>query len=137
MSLNISSVSSDCGASVRIANSVETRSNYERSSSFVETQIDRGPSFLELLTDTDHLWKRKSNSITNIGHVDSMGRYTSTFDLPPGVNFINVFTHSYSMRRSHKCKKLLDLTVFIAFLGSARVQAAHKMLMKLVMMALI
>lgn len=84
ISLNTSLVLSDGGASVRIPNLVETQSNYERSSSFVDTQIDRGPSFLELLTDTDHLWKRKSNSITNIGHVDSMGRYTSTFDLPPG-----------------------------------------------------
>ena len=30
------------------------------------------------------------------------------------------------MRRSQKCKKLLNLTVFFALLGSAHIKAAHK-----------
>ena len=49
----------------------------------------------------------------------------------PGVNFINVFTHSFHERRSQRCKKLLNLTVFLALLGSAWVKAAHEMLVKL------
>ena len=35
------------------------------------------------------------------------------------------------MRRSQKCKKLLELTVFLALLGSACIKAARKMLVKL------
>ena len=34
-------------------------------------------------------------------------------------------------QRSRKCKKLLNLTVFLALLGSSSVKAAHKMLVKL------
>ena len=47
------------------------------------------------------------------------------------VNFINMFTCSFYARRSQKRKKLLDMTVFFALLGSAHVNAASKMLMKL------
>ena len=42
------------------------------------------------------------------------------------VHFINVFTRSFYVRRSQKCKKVLDLTVFFALLGSACVKTAHK-----------
>ena len=49
----------------------------------------------------------------------------------PGVNFINVFTHSFYARRSQKSKKLLELTVFIVLLGSGYIKAARKMLVKL------
>ena len=49
----------------------------------------------------------------------------------PGVNFINVFTSSFHACRSEKCKKLLDLTVLFALLGSVHLKAAHKMLVKL------
>ena len=47
------------------------------------------------------------------------------------VNFTNVITHSFYARRSQKRKKLLELTVFFALLGSTCVKAAHKMLMKM------
>ena len=47
------------------------------------------------------------------------------------VNFINLFTRSFYVRRSQKCKKLLELTVFFALLESECVKAAHKMLVKL------
>ena len=43
-----------------------------------------------------------------------------------GVNFTNMFTHSFYARRSQKRKKLHNLTVFLALLGSASVKAAHK-----------
>ena len=46
-----------------------------------------------------------------------------------GVNFINVFTRSFYAHRSQKCKKLLDLTVFFALLGSEHVKAERKMLL--------
>ena len=48
-----------------------------------------------------------------------------------GVNFINVFMCSFYTSRSQKHKKLLDLTVSFAPLGSAHVKGALKMLMKL------
>ena len=54
----------------------------------------------------------------------------ATTGSPPGVNFINVFTLSFYPRRSQKRKKLLDLAVFFALLGSERVKAARKMLVK-------
>jgi len=37
----------------------------------------------------------------------------------------------FGVCRSQKCKKADSLTVFFALLGSARVKAAHRMLMKL------
>ena len=42
------------------------------------------------------------------------------------INFINMFMCSFDARRSHKHKKLLDLTVFFALLGSVRIKAARK-----------
>ena len=47
-----------------------------------------------------------------------------------GVNFINLFMHSFYTCRSQKCKKLIDLTVFLAILRSY-VKAARKMMVKL------
>ena len=44
----------------------------------------------------------------------------------PWVNFINVFTHSFYTCRSQKLKKLLELTVFFALLGSALVKLLVK-----------
>ena len=49
----------------------------------------------------------------------------------PVANFINLFTRSFYARRSQNCKKLLELIVFFALLGSTRVKAARKMLVKL------
>ena len=51
--------------------------------------------------------------------------------LTPGVNFINVFKRSFYTRRFQKRKKLLELIIFFALLGSARVKVACKMLVKL------
>ena len=42
-----------------------------------------------------------------------------------------MFSCSFYDRRNHKCKKLLELTVFFGRLGSADVKAARKSLMKL------
>jgi len=39
------------------------------------------PNFLDLCAEADHLWRRKSNSITNIGYVDDLGRYMVFFIL--------------------------------------------------------
>ena len=47
------------------------------------------------------------------------------------VNFINVFTCSFYVRRSQKYKKLLELIVFFELLGFACIKAARKMLVKL------
>ena len=47
------------------------------------------------------------------------------------VDFINLFTRSFNTCRSCKRKKLLDLTVFFALLGSAHIKAARKMMVKL------
>ena len=48
-----------------------------------------------------------------------------------GVNFINVFMRSFYPCSSQKCKKLFELTVFFALLGSAHIKAASKILLKL------
>ena len=50
--------------------------------------------------------------------------------LSPGVNFINVFNRSLYTCISRKRKKLLNLIVFLALLGSVCVKAARKTLMK-------
>ena len=42
-----------------------------------------------------------------------------------------MFTHSFNKPRSRQSKKLLDLTVFFALLGSVCVKAERKMLVKL------
>ena len=55
-------------------------------------------------------------------------RPSSVVMISPGVNFINVFMRSFYARRSLKHKKMLDLTVFFALLGSVCVKAARKML---------
>ena len=47
------------------------------------------------------------------------------------VDFIEVFTHSFYALQSQNHKKLLDLAVFFAILGSAHVKAARSMLVKL------
>ena len=51
--------------------------------------------------------------------------------LPSFSQFHQQFTSSICERRSRKRKKLLDLTVFFALLGSAHLKAACKMLLKL------
>ena len=51
--------------------------------------------------------------------------------LPTWGQFHQHSTSSFYARRSRKCKKLLDLTVFFALLGSSSVKAACRMLMKL------
>jgi len=40
----------------------------------------------------------------------------------PGVNFINIFTHSFCACRFQKYKKTDDLSVFFTLLGSAHVK---------------
>lgn len=47
------------------------------------------PNFLDLCSESDHLWRRKQTSITNIGFVDSLGRYRSDFEAPPDVSSIS------------------------------------------------
>ena len=49
-----------------------------------------------------------------------------------GVNFINVFTRSFYVWRSWKCKKLLNLTVFFELLGSLLVKAPRKNIAEIV-----
>ena len=51
--------------------------------------------------------------------------------LTPEVNFINMITRSLYARRTRKRKKLLELTVLLALLGSVCVKAPWKMLVKL------
>ena len=63
-------------------------------------------------------------------HIKALGKHVKEIETP-GVNFINVFMHSFYAHRSQNCKKLLDLTVSFALLGSVCVKAARKMLVKL------
>jgi len=48
-----------------------------------------------------------------------------------GVNFTNMFTGRFCVRRSRKHKKTDDFTVFFRLFSSAQVNAARRMLMKL------
>ena len=70
------------------------KSGFDRSHSRVS--FDRSVSFLELVADTDHLWKRKSTSITNIGHVDRLGRWENSLFSNFFFNNLNIFVHSES-----------------------------------------
>ena len=50
----------------------------------------------------------------------------------PRSNFINMFTRSFYTHRSQKRKKLLELTVSFALLGSVHVKASRKIMVKLI-----
>ena len=52
----------------------------------------KSPDFLDKSSESDYLWKRQQNMITNIGHMDHLGRYISSFDLPPDVSKRQVLT---------------------------------------------
>ncbi len=76
-------------------------------------------------------------------HIHSLYRYyTQRIQYPLSVsmplsvesdrlNFINVLQADYKRKDRKRVKKTDNLTVFLALLGSARVQAARKMLVKL------
>ena len=49
----------------------------------------------------------------------------------PGVNFTNVLQATFTREDPKSTIKLLNLTVFFALLGSARVKAARRILVKL------
>ena len=51
--------------------------------------------------------------------------------LRPRVNFTNVLQAAFTRADLKSAIKLLNLTVFFALLGSARIKAACKMLVKL------
>jgi len=51
--------------------------------------------------------------------------------LTQGVDFTNIFTPSFWTHGAQKRKKTNDLTAFLTLLGSARVKAVHRTLMKL------
>lgn len=53
------------------------------SSMSVKKKRRKSPDFLDLATQPDYLWRRKQSVLTNIGHVDHLGRYVSCLDLPP------------------------------------------------------
>jgi len=50
--------------------------------------------------------------------------------LTPGVDFPNMFTHSFYSQRSQKCKNIVKPSVFFTVLGSSRVKASREMLVK-------
>ncbi len=50
---------------------------------------------------------------------------------PPGVDFTNIFMPSLCLHGAQKRKKIDDLTAFFTLLGSARIKAVCRTLMKL------
>ena len=54
------------------------------------------------------------------------------FQYLPGVNITNVLRAAFTLKDPKSAKKLLNLTVFFALLGSASVKAARKMMVKLI-----
>ena len=61
--------------------------------------------------------------VTRFLYTGAFGQYANSL--------ANLFTNSFCACRSRKRRKLLDLTVFLALLGSSGVKAAHKMMAKL------
>ena len=53
-----------------------------------------------------------------------------------GVNFTNVLRAAFTHANPKSAKKLLNLTVFFALLGSEQIKAAHRMLVKLTLVHL-
>jgi len=50
-----------------------------------ESRQKKNADFLEKTAEPDFLWGRKQSILTNIGHVDHLGRYVSCLELPPDV----------------------------------------------------
>ena len=50
--------------------------------------------------------------------------------MEPGVNFTNILQAAFTRADPKSAKKLLNLTVYFALLGPARVKAARRMLVK-------
>jgi hypothetical protein len=79
------SIAETDASSATVAASPDDGSVLGPSCAAVAPENSRVVGFLDLIVDTDRLWKRKSNSITNIGRVDPLGRYcVRTFRLPWG-----------------------------------------------------
>ena len=55
----------------------------------------------------------------------------SIFLCRPGVNFTNILQAAFMHADPKSAIKLLNLTVFFALLGSARIKAAHRTLVKM------
>ncbi len=52
--------------------------------------------------------------------------------LTPGVNFTNMFTSSFYLPKSQKCKKTFKSSVYFLLLGSVCLKAARKTIVKLI-----
>ena len=66
--------------------SISAKNTLLASASKRQNRRSKSPDFLDKSSEPDFLWKRTTNIITNIGHMDSLGRYVSSFDLPPDVS---------------------------------------------------
>ena len=60
-----------------------------------------------------------------------IGKYRKRINQRPWVNFTNVLQAAFTRADPKSVIKLLNLTVFFALLGSGRVEAAHRTLVKL------
>ena len=68
---------SECNASISTQNTLLATSSSHRKlfNRNGNGSLDRtDPNFLDLCSESDHLWKRKQTTITNIGRVDALGR---------------------------------------------------------------
>ena len=69
-------VSSESGMNISSHNTLLASSSGKKSEGFT--------NFLDFYnSDPTYLWKRKHNKVTNIGHVNHLGRYTSCVSYPP------------------------------------------------------
>lgn len=78
------------GSSLNTTCSSETLSSLQNIStkntllaSMSKKKVRKNPDFLDKSTEPDFLWRRNQSVLTNIGHVDHLGRYISSLDLPP------------------------------------------------------
>ena len=91
-SSNIQRQRSASGSSMNTTCSSETLSSSTHNISVKNTLLAtasvrkkrrKSPDFLDRTNEPDFLWRRHQSVLTNIGHVDHLGRYVSSLDLPP------------------------------------------------------
>jgi A-kinase anchor protein 10 len=84
-SLNTTCSSETMSTSLAPSISIKNTLLASDSSSRRSRRRPKSPDFLDKSTNPDHLWQRNQTMLTNIGHVDHLGRYISFLELPPDV----------------------------------------------------
>ena len=87
-SLSSSSLNTTCSSeTLSSSQNISTRNTLLASSTSGSARKSsrrrKSPDFLDKANQPDFLWRRQQSILTNIGHVDHLGRYISCLELPP------------------------------------------------------